>query len=514
VPIVASQPTPSEIEKVEQLVRTANELREKLQKDPQRPTYHFMPSWGWMGDPNGAIFWKGKYHIFYQHYRNAVQPVDWHTEWGHASSTDLIHWVHHPVALMPTPGGPDGNGCYSGMAVNNNGVPTFIYHGVPEGTCIATSQDDDLIRWTKYPKNPVIAAPKPGQEVEYGVYDPCAWKHGDTWYALTGWGRNFARPNVPEGDTAFLFKSPDLIHWSYMHPFYQSDRRWTDAGEDCAVPDFFPLGKKWMLFFASHKRGCQYYIGCYEKDHFHPEQHARLNWSGGQSIAPITMQDDHGRRILFTWINEARSEPRYRVSGWSGMIALPRVLTLPDDNILRIEPVPEVESLRFNHRQRGEFTLEANSEVKINEIRGDCLEIQLEINPIDAQQTGLLVRCSSDDAEQTGIFYDAVTKKFKIDGSKASLIAEEPPFVPILPPDERRIRTQAAPFALAGGESIKLRVFLDRSIVEVFVNGRQALTQRIYPSRSDSLGIRVFSRGGRAKVKTIEAWDMAATNSL
>ena len=94
-----------------------------------------------------------------------------------------------------------------------------------------------------------------------------------------------------------------------MHPFYQSDRRWTDADEDCAVPNFFPLGKKWVLLFASHKRGAQYYIGRYENDHFYPEQHGRgLNWSGGQVIAPITMLDDKGRRIFFAWLNEARVE--------------------------------------------------------------------------------------------------------------------------------------------------------------------------------------------------------------
>lgn len=510
--VAAPQPAPGEIEKVEQLIASANELRDRLQNDPQRPQYHFMPPWAWINDPNGPIFWKGKYHLFYQYNPNAGTWSTMH--WGHASSKDLIHWTHHPIALRPTPGGPDRDGIFSGGAVTNNGVPTLIYHGVPDGTCIATSSDDDLIHWTKCPENPVIAVPKPDQKVDYGVYDPCVWKNGESWYALTGWGRNFARPNAPEGDTAFLFKSPDLIHWQYVHPFYQSDRRWTDADEDCAVPDFFPLGNKWALFFASHKRGCQYYIGRYENDHFYPEQHARMNWSGGQVIAPITMQDDRGRRILFAWINEARVEARHRVGGWAGMLGLPRVLTLPDDGILRIKPVPEIESLRFNHREHDAFALEANSEVDIAEIRGDCLDIQLEISPNDAKQMGLLVRCSPDGAEQTGIFYDAAAKTFKVDGSKSSLIAEEPPLVPILPPDERTIRTQAAPFELSPGEPLKLRVFLDRSVVEVFVNGRQALVQRIYPSRPDSLGIRVFSRGGQANVTKIEAWDMAAAGSF
>jgi beta-fructofuranosidase len=507
-PATARHPAPGEIEKVEQLVRAATELREKLQTDPQRPTYHFMPPWGWMNDPNGPIFWKGKYHLFYQYSRNAA--VAQFMEWGHASSKDLIHWTHHAIALTPTPDGPDRSSMFSGGAVINNGVPTLIYHGVPDGTCIATSEDDDLNHWTKCPQNPVISA-NAGPSVEYRVYDPCAWKHGDTWYALTGWGRNFCRPDAAEGDTAYLFKSPDLVHWQYLHPFYQSDRRWTDADEDCAVPDFFPLGKKWALFFASHKRGCQYYIGRYENDHFYPEQHARLNWTGGQVIAPITVRDDRERRILFTWLNEARSEARHRAAGWAGVMALPRVLTLPDDNILRVVPAPEVDLLRLNHHQRGEFALAADAETTIDEIHGDCLELQAEIAPGDARQIGLLVRCSPDGAEQTNLVYDKVAKTFTIDGSRSSLVLEEAPYVPILPAEERPIRTQVAPFELAAGEPLKLRVYLDRSVIEVFLNdGRQAMSQRIYPSRSDSLGVRVLGRGGQAKVHSIQAWGMAA----
>ena len=388
--------------------------------------------------------------------------------------------------------------------------PTLVYHGMPGGTCIATSQDDDLIHWTKHPKNPVIVVPKPDQNVEYGIYDPCAWRSGDSWYALTGWGRNFARPNAPEGDVAFLFKSPDLIHWQYLQPFYRSDRRWTDADEDCATPDFFPLGRKHMLLFMSHKRGCQYYIGTYKDDRFYPEQHGRMNWTGGQVIAPVSLQDDRGRRIMFAWFNEARTEPRHRAAGWAGMTTLPRELTLGDDNILRIEPVPELQSLRLHPRQRGERVLQAGSEWNLGDIRGDCLELQIEIQPSEAKQVGLLVRCSPDGAEQTSILYDTATKTLAIDGARSSLFAEEPPYVPILPPDERRVRKQAAPLALNAGEPLKLRVFLDHSAIEVFANGRQAIAQRIYPTRPDSLDVRVFSRGGKAKITKIEAWDMAA----
>jgi sucrose-6-phosphate hydrolase SacC (GH32 family) len=506
-PLLAAEP--GRIEEVERRIRAATELREMLQRDPQRPKYHFIAPWGWMNDPNGAIFWKGKYHLFYQCNPNAAF-AQW-MQWGHASSKDLVHWTHHPVALSPTPGAADRESCFSGGAVNHDGVATFIYHGVPDGTCIATSKDDDLLHWTKHPKNPVIAVPKPGQNAAYGVYDPCAWKQGDSWYALSGWGRNFARPDVAEGDVAYLFRSPDLVHWEYLHPFYRSDRKWTDADEDCAVPDFFPLGGKHVLLFASHKRGAQYYVGRYEKDRFLPEQHGRMNWPGGQLIAPITMLDDRGRRIFFAWVAEGRGDAASRAAGWAGVMTLPRVLTLAEDHTLRIEPAAEVELLRLDRQCRENISLSADAEVSLDGIQGDSLEIQAEFVPGKARQVGLVVRCSPDGAEQTRVLYDAVTKTFQIDGSRASLTPSEPPFVPVLPPAERSTRCQAAPFDLKPDEPLRVRIFLDRSLLEVFVNGRQSLTQRIYPSRPDSLGIRLFSRGGPAEVKRIEVWRMAAT---
>ena len=126
----------TEIEKTEQLIGRTRELRDKFQNEPHRPTYHFMPPWGWMNDINGAIFWKGRYHVFYQHNPDAAY---WKLgcRWGHASSVDLVHWVHHPIALAPTLDGPDRTGCFSGGAfVSKEGTAMFIYHGSPYGTCL------------------------------------------------------------------------------------------------------------------------------------------------------------------------------------------------------------------------------------------------------------------------------------------------------------------------------------------------------------------------------------------
>ena len=178
--------------------------RQPMTVDPYRPLFHFSAPANYLGDPNGPIFWKGKYHLFYQYNPDGAFDNSRRMHWGHAVGEDLVHWADLPLTLTPTPDGPDRSGCWSGGAVNNNGVPTLIYYGHPEGNCIATS-DDDLIRWEKHPANPVI--PYPPEEDGWRPFDPCAWQEGDIWYSLSGGKIEGV------GDTAFLCESRDLVDW-------------------------------------------------------------------------------------------------------------------------------------------------------------------------------------------------------------------------------------------------------------------------------------------------------------
>src|SRR5579864_7414390 len=103
-------------------------LCRKLASDPLRPQYHLIPSHNWMNDPNGPIYFGGRYHMFHQY--NPQAAVWGNMNWAHASSPDMVHWQHGPIALSPTPGGPDSDGVFSGSAVLDKGRPTVIYTGV------------------------------------------------------------------------------------------------------------------------------------------------------------------------------------------------------------------------------------------------------------------------------------------------------------------------------------------------------------------------------------------------
>ena len=157
--------------------------------DPQRPQYHFLPPANWMNDPNGLLQYGGLYHLFYQH--NPMAPTFGAMHWGHAVSRDLVHWEHWPIALAPTPDGPDADGCWSGCAVNNNGVPTLIYTGVrgkrgeSQAQGLAISRDN-LLTWEQYPGNPVLSQVPAEARQNYDFRDPFVWREGGSGYFLVG----------------------------------------------------------------------------------------------------------------------------------------------------------------------------------------------------------------------------------------------------------------------------------------------------------------------------------------
>jgi beta-fructofuranosidase len=224
-----------------------------------------------------------------------------------------------------------------------------------------------------------------------------------------------------------------------------------------------------------------------------------MSWVDRDFFAPESMLDGKGRRIMWAWIFDGRKKKTRRASGWSGTFSLPRVLALGEDNMLRMWPPKELEVLRYNPKQIHNLTIKTGSEVRLKDVRGDSIELLVEMVPDGAKQFGVKVCVAPDSAEQTLIFYDAKEKKLKIDTNKSSL-GEGPKSV------------EAGPFELKAGERLKLRVFVDKSVVEVFANNRQAVTRRIYPTNKDSVNVVLFSKGGSTKVPMLKAWNMMASN--
>jgi beta-fructofuranosidase len=484
-----------------QVLRFA-ESRKKLAADPYRPVYHYVNPEGTLNDPNGLCFWQGRYHLFYQ----AYPPEDPRQHWGHAVSDDLAHWRDLPLAIYP---GLEMH-CFSGSTLVEQDRVIALYHGTTVGNIVAVSSDPLLLNWQKIPGNPVIPIVPLDEKTgrPYRVYDPCIWKEEDGYYGLSGtyWKGAFFQDCTMVQQ---LFRSRDLRQWEYLGPLVEGTG-FLDPGEDGAVPYFWPLGDKYILVFASHKRGSQYLLGDYDRTthKFQPFAHGRFNFGTigpGGVHAPSATPDGKGGVYVIHNVNEARP-----TSGWNHLMSLPRLLTLRPDRTLGIEPVAALATLRQNQRSVGERSLSAGQELVVPDISGNAIELVAEIDPRDAQEVRLTVLRSPGREEYTDIRFrrrghvttDAtgrpVTRDALIlDSSRASLHDD----VQARPPE-------VAPFDLPAGELLQLRVFVDHSIVEVFAGGRQCVALRVYPQRPDSLGVSLTAQHGDAVLRRVDAWQM------
>jgi beta-fructofuranosidase len=202
---------------------------------------------------------------------------------------------------------------------------------------------------------------------------------------------------------------------------------------------------------------------------------------------------------MWAWVFDQRGKEAQEASGWSGELSLPRVLWLGDDGALRMRPAEELDRLRYNPRTLADLSIADGADLALPDVRGDSLELNVELLPGAATQCGVKVCCSPDGAEETRIVYDAAAQALQVDTRRSST-GEGPKVV------------ESAPLALAPGEPLRLRVYVDRSFVEVFANDRQAVARRIYPARPDSLGVALFARGGAAQASRIQAYEMMPAN--
>jgi beta-fructofuranosidase len=471
--------------------------RKEMAGDPQRPHYHFLPPANWMNDPNGLIQWKGQYHLFYQY--NPHGPVHERIHWGHAASSDLVHWTDLPIAL--TPGRADADGCWSGCAIDNNGTPTLLYSGVhPQVVCLATSADD-LLTWHYYPGNPVIAGPPAELVAGTGGHfrDPFVWKEGDCWYLLMGSKREGV------GGVILLYRSFDLTTWEYLHPLLTGDASnvqpvWTGVMWEC--PNLLTFGDQRVLLFSV--QGARddllyplYVTGAFQDEQFLPRTQAILV-HGGYFYAPQVLCDDQGRSIMWGWLMEGRSKSLSQEAGWAGAMSLPVIVAPRPEGGLSLEPAPELATLREKHWRYEGLELSGARTFLLEDIRDDRLEMLAECEPGQNCEFGFRLRCSPDGQEQTRLVYQSALQQVSIEREQSSVNPEV---------DRENCSVVVE---TAAGEGVKFHIFLDRSVLEVFVNGRCYLASRIYPQRHDSLGLELFTHKGKVRVRSLDIWHLAS----
>jgi beta-fructofuranosidase len=494
-----------------------------LAKDPRRPQFHLLPAKNWMNDPNGPIYWKGKYHMFFQYNPHAAVWGDMH--WYHSVSPDMIHWRHLPIALAPTPGGPDADGCFSGTAVVNNGVPTFIYTGVQtvtgdkveteatirdghnnfrETQLYATSTDPDLKTWTKR-ATPVIPTPPAGMKVT-GFRDPAPWREpslaNGAWLLAVGSGTK------EHGGCVLLYKSSDLQTWDYLHVVAGGANKPAgdavnpvDSGDMWECPDLFPLGGKHVLIYSTQGK-VFWKVGKLDASDliFHEEQSGLLDH--GSFYAPKTQLDAKGNRILWGWLPETRTEAEFSASGWAGLMSVPRVLTIGSDGRLQIAPLPALDKLR---KKEQKLTLTAAKSGELNatqHLQGACCELlctvkrtnePFSIDLTDATRTAAVPQTGDAQSPADTQVVKAPVSYLSIRYSHAN-------------PKELVVDQQRLQIGLAADAPLELRFYIDGSVIELFVNNQATLTKRFYYPGPTAPEIAVTLTGKQSDITHLSQW--------
>lgn len=505
------------------LLARFRDSRKKQASDRYRPFYHFVSPESTLNDPNGLAYWQGNWHMFYQ----AYPPEDKRQHWGHAISKDLIHWKDLPYAIYPSP----ERAVFSGTSLVEENRVIAMYHGTQVGNMVAVSEDPLLLNWEKVTGKAVIPLLKEtGFATPYSVFDPSIWKKDGVYYALSA-GRAPKGADSKKFGTAYLFRSKDLANWEYMHEFVEGDR-FTQIGDDYACPYFWPIGDRYILPFFSHMSGGQYLLGDYDKvnDKFVATNHGKFNFGAATPSgvhAPSATPDGKGGVIVIFNMN-----PGKPTGEWNQIMTLPRRLTLSGRDEILQEPAGDIESLRYKPQTVAATKLPANKEVVFKQIQGNAMELSMEIDVKDAPALELNVLRSRNSEEYTRIvFYkgrgNAAGREYRLGEIPVLMQKGQTPPVPgnntpparlslisiesahaSLHPDVKPRAPETAPVMLTNDEKLNLRVFIDRSVVEVFVNGKQALAVRVYPSRDDSTGISIRSQGSDSELISLSAWQM------
>ncbi|RYG37111.1 hypothetical protein EON81_07660 [bacterium] len=424
------------------------------EKDPNRPTYHFRPPALWMNDPNGTIFHEGWYHLFYQHNPYGDGWGDMH--WGHARSQDLVNWEHLPIALWPTKSKGEDHVFSGSTFVDAEGQAKIFYTSISDKRApeqwIAAPLDKDWIGWNKPELNPVVSTkthlPTDIQEWR----DPFPFNEDGKTYMAVG-GKLGGKGVV----ALYLTKNTELTEWEYKGILF------THPDADLVeCPNLAKFGDKWVLLTSSHGK-VESWVGKMglEKPSFAVEKRGVL---GEGSYASQLLTDKDGRITLTAWNRFEGNK------GWNGCLTLPSVLTLAPDGTLLANPVETLKTLRASvtslENEKLQGTLDLTEMVK-----GHALELVAEIDPQKASRIEI-------ELGSFKVSYDPKTRTLTVPGRSPAVLRPSP--------------------------TLKLHLFVDRSIFDVYADDGAVMQTVFKPLNDAPTAFKITAEGGEAKIVSIE----------
>uniref|UniRef100_A0A1D1ZGR4 Beta-fructofuranosidase, insoluble isoenzyme 3 n=1 Tax=Anthurium amnicola TaxID=1678845 RepID=A0A1D1ZGR4_9ARAE len=520
-----------------------------------RTAYHFQPPKNWINDPNGPLYYKGVYHLFYQY--NPKGAVWGNIVWAHSVSTDLVNWTPLPPAIYPSK--PfDINGCWSGSATILPGDrPAILYTGIDpdnrqvQNVAFPKDLSDPYLReWVKPDYNPVIS---PDASINASAFrDPTtAWMDRDgQWNVVVGSRRKHR-------GMAVLYQSRDFVNWvKVKHPLHSS------AGTGMwECPDFYPVSRrhrngletsvvgrevKHVLKVSLDLTRYEYYtvgryhpgVNRYVPDPASIDDHTGLRYDYGNFYASKTFYDpEKKRRVLWGWSNESDSRSIDVSKGWAGIQAIPRTLWLDEGGKQLVQwPVVELEKLRGKKVQVHNVKLRKEGRFEVKGILSSQADVEVtfqvsgleKAEPFDPSWKdpqvlcgqkgadvgggvgpfGLWVLASGDFRERTAVFFRVFRAPHKHvvlmchDPSSSTTKADvwKPSFGGFVDVDIRK------------EGKISLRNLIDTSVVESFgAGGKTCITSRVYPVEAvgDAAHLYAFNNGeATVRISHLKAWQM------
>lgn len=456
------------------------------------PHFHLAPPAGWMNDPNGLIYYHGLYHAFYQHHPYDENWGPMH--WGHATSQDMLSWQHQPIALAPGDSW-DKDGCFSGCAVDDNGVLSLIYTGhvwlkgegddsaIREVQCLATSEDG-----IHFAKQGVVLTPPEGI---MHFRDPKVWFEDDYWWMVVG-----ARDAQDHGQV-LLYRASSLRQWQFMQVLARAD---DGMGYMWECSDFFPLGNERILMFSPqglaatgyrHRNLFQSGVlrGKWQPGgDFTPSQPFAELDHGHDFYAPQSLLTPDGRRVIIGWMDMWQSPMPTKADNWCGCLSLPRELSLDPQGQLLMQPLREVAALRQTEQliaparlQQRQFLAENCHSMEL-QLKWDCATS-------DAEKYGFQLGDNQGNGGRVAVY---------VDNQANRLILER--YYP------QHGLTGYRSVSLPASGLLSLRVFIDSSSLEVFINDGQAcMSSRIYPAQHERC-LSLFAENGQAQLLAGKFW--------
>lgn len=475
----------------------------RFKDDFHRPKYHLIPAANWTNETHGLIYYKGRYHIFNQ--KDGNNQLLRNINWGHFSSSDLLQWTEHKPVLAPGPG-YDRLGIWSGHCVlDPDGKPAIMYTGASSDTSfgmhLAYPEKDDLLRWTKYSGNPVVNG-TPKQYARFDFRDPYIWKDDSTYYMAVGFGID---ENNTRRGALLLYKSNDLKEWKFLHTLFEGNPAIDDSGVFWEMPVFWKENNKYILLvnkvpYKAEPANALYWIGDFVNEKFVPDNNVPQKLEViNQLLSPSVTRDARGLTTAIAIIPDLVTAEAHYQQGWAHLYSIARVWTLKNNKLCQ-QPHPSLTTLR---RERTSFS---NVQVLPGKLillskNKQQLEIELELDPKDCKRFGFIIGKHPQNKEYTKIYFDFDQQEFAVDKSKSSLDKN-------IPNEGRR-----GTYSLSRNQKVKIRLFIDGSVVECFINDEDAFTTRIFPLYGESNQVLFFSDGGEAVIKNASVWKMKGTGN-